>query len=73
MGCDGPYNTSDEALVVAMRSLIARARAPEAQKDMAINGPDEDFATYQFINELAGTARRFTTPRFNDVTISCGK
>jgi len=58
---DGPYDTPDEALAVALRSLVARARAQKAEEDAAINGPDEDFAAYQRISERAGTLRRFTS------------
>ena len=58
---DGPYDTPDEALAVALRSIVARARAQKAEEDAAINGPDEDFAAYQRITERAGALRRFTS------------
>ncbi len=58
---DGPYDTPDEALAVALRSLVACARAQKAEEDAAISGPDEDFAAYQRISERAGTLRRFTS------------
>jgi len=57
---DGPYDTPGEALSVALRSLINRARARQAEENAAIAGPDEDFAAYQRITKRAGMMITFT-------------